>query len=107
MASSLASYSAQTAVQTIGGALAQGIIASSIKGYGKNRELEADALAIKYAQKAGHDPAALINVLNKCIKIRDQLSLNEKNYASSLINSEPGLDERIKIVEELILKAKK
>jgi beta-barrel assembly-enhancing protease len=102
-----ASWAAQTAVQTIGGATAGAIVASSIKGYGKNRELEADDLAIKYTQKAGYDPTALISVFNKFIKIRDQLNLNEKNYASSLINAEPGLDERIKTAEELISKTKK
>jgi len=80
--------------------------ASMIIGYGKKRELEADAFAIRYTKKSGYDPNALISVFRKLASIRDQLRLNETNYISNLINAEPGLENRIKHAEDLILKTK-
>lgn len=75
---------------------------SMIKGYGKEQELEADALAAKYIKKAGYDPNALIGVLIKLETIKNRLGINEKNYISSLINAEPGLTERIKNAELIL-----
>lgn len=86
----------------LGMAMGSEIGVSMIKGYGKKQELEADAFAVKYTQKAGYDPNALISVLKKLTSMRDRLGINEKNYASSLINAEPGLEERIKNTEELL-----
>jgi len=80
---------------------------SMIKGYGKEQEEEADALAVQYTKKAGYDPNALISVFKKLISIRNRLGINERNYVSSLINAEPGLEERIKQAEELILNPNK
>lgn len=105
IASNLASMGAQTVVQQVGGAAANAIIFTSLKGYGKSRELEADALAVKYLRKANYDPNALVSVFKKLIAIREKLEVKE-NYGSSLINAEPGLEERTRNAEELILKAK-
>ena len=67
-----------------------------IKGYGKKQELEADALAIQYTKRANYDPNALVDVFKRLASIRNSLKINEQNYISSLINAEPGLEERIK-----------
>jgi predicted Zn-dependent protease len=90
----------------LGGPISDVIVVSMIKGYGKGQELEADALAVRYTKKAGYNPNASIGVFKKLISIRDRLGINEKNYTSSLINAEPGLEERIQNAEELISKAK-
>lgn len=93
--------------QTIGYTLFLGSVfgMSMITGYGKNQEIEADAFAIRYTKKAGYDPTALISVFKKLESIKDRLGLNKENYISHLINAEPGLDERIKRAEDLILKS--
>lgn len=83
----------------IGSAIGDVIIVSMVKGYGKEQELEADALAVQYLKKDGYDPYALIGVFKKLETIKNRLGINEKNYVSSLINAEPGLTERIKNVE--------
>lgn len=81
------------------------MVVPMIKGYGKEQELEADAFAVQYIKKAGYDPNAFISVLKSFMSIKDRLELSEKkNYASHLINAEPGLEERIKNVEELVSK---
>jgi len=82
------------------------IIVTIIQGYRKEHELEADALAIRYMAKAGYQPTAYIAFLKKLKSIRDKLKINEKNYASCLINAKPGLEERIKYVKRLILESK-
>jgi len=76
------------------------------KGYNKQLELDADALAIRYANKAGYDPNALVSTFKIFVSIRDRLKINENNYVSSLINAKPGLEERIKQAEKLISKTK-
>jgi len=78
------------------------IIVTIMQGYGKEQKLEADALAIRYMAKAGYQPTAYIAFLKKLKSIRDKLKINEKNYASCLINAKPGLEKRIKYVEKLI-----
>lgn len=89
-----------------GGAIGDAMAVSMIKGYGRKQELRADALGIQYTNKSGYDPKALVSVFKKLTSIRDTLKLNENNYISSLINAEPGLEERIKQAENLISKTK-
>ncbi|MBI4707973.1 MAG: M48 family metalloprotease [Candidatus Omnitrophica bacterium] len=101
-ASQMADQVYKSAVE-VGLKLGDEMTVSMIKGYGKKQELEADAYAVKYTQKAGYDPNALIGVFKKLVSIRNRLGINERNYVSSLINAEPGLEERIKNAEELIL----
>ena len=86
----------------VGGAVGSVLTVSLIKGYGKRRELEADALAIKYTKEVGYDPNALISVFKKLLTIKNRLGINDNNYVSGLINAEPGLDKRI-MEAELIL----
>ena len=79
-----------------GSLLGEATAISMIKGYGKKQELEADALAIQYTKRANYDPNALVDVFKRLASIRNSLKINEQNYISSLINAEPGLEERIK-----------
>ena len=88
---------------TIGGAVAQGWIT----GYGKKQEIEADSLAIKYMAKVGYDPNAMVNFFKKLVKIRNKLKSDNLPCGSNLINSEPGLEERIENIEGLITKTSK
>lgn len=87
----------------IGEGIANAMALSMVKGYRKEQELEADILAIQYTKKAGYDPNAMISVFKRLIKERDRLGINENNYVSHFINADPGLDERLKKAEELIL----
>lgn len=88
----------------LGMALGDAVAISMIKGYGKDQELEADRLAIQYTNKAGYDPNALISLFKRLKSTKRRLSLNEKNYASNLINADPGLEERIKQATDAVLK---
>lgn len=87
-----------------GMAMGDAMAISMVKGYGKQQELEADRFAIQYTHKAGYDPNALVSVFKKLASIRDRLGINEKNYLSSLINAEPGLEKRIEDAQGLISK---
>jgi predicted Zn-dependent protease len=78
--------------QTISSALT----ISSIKGYGKKQELEADRYAVQHTKKAGYDPRAYVHVFERFIQIRDKLKMNKVAFISSLLNAKPGLEERIK-----------
>lgn len=101
MSEQLAQERVRTAVK-LGMALGDEIGVWMVKGYGKEQELEADARAVEYTQKAGYDPQALISVFKKLISIRKALGINERNYVSSLINAEPGLEERIRNAELIL-----
>lgn len=80
--------------------------ASVTTGYGKEQELDADALAIEYTKRAGYDARAFIDLLRKLTSFRDRIEVAEKKYASKLVNAEPGLEERIERVEEVFLRVK-
>ena len=87
------------------GAIVSETLIPMLEGYGKENEIEADTLAVQYTKKAGYNPNAAINVFKKMMSIREKLNISEKNYVSKLINAEPGLEERVKNAEKLILKA--
>lgn len=84
------------------GSLAGGALANSMtKGYGRGQELAADAYSIQCLKKAGYDPNALIRTFKKLMAARDKLGINPNNYASALINAQPGLEERLKNADKL------
>jgi predicted Zn-dependent protease len=87
-----------------GMALGSAMTVSMVVGYSRAQELEADGLAVRYAKEAGYDPNALIRVFKRLATIRDSLKLSQENYVSSLINAQPGLDERIKQAEAAVTK---
>lgn len=88
------------------GAVVSGIVVPLVKGYGREQEIEADAIAIQYIKKAGYDPNAMIRFFKKLISVRNRFGINENNYVSKLINAEPGLEERVRNAEDTISKAK-
>lgn len=104
IAAQLNSTLAQSATSSVLFGAGNAWLRSMISGYGRKLELEADALAIRYMKKAGYNPYALISVFKRYKSTKERLGLNERSYASHLINAEPGLDERIKYLEELISK---
>jgi predicted Zn-dependent protease len=73
---------------------------SMINGYGKKQELRADDLAISNMYQAGYDPEAAVGVFKRLAAIRDKLGSAKTNYASNLINAEPGLEQRLIRVQE-------
>jgi len=77
-----------------------------INGYGKENEKEADDLAVLYMHKAGYDPQGFLKFLDRLRVMREKLNLSNKKYVSHLMNAEPGLEERMRNIEKLILEIK-
>ena len=84
--------SANEALGTVGGL----VLMSSLSGYERERELEADTLAISYTERAGYDPLLLIALLKRLAFLEARArTAQEPPYVSKLINAKPGLDARI------------
>ncbi|MBU1121931.1 MAG: M48 family metalloprotease [Candidatus Omnitrophota bacterium] len=101
------SYADQVYLASYGVGMATAMVTSPmligwINGYGRQNECEADDLAVVYLKKAGYDPRAFLKFLRRLQLVRDRLDLSRKGYSSSLINAEPGLEERIKMVEAAV-----
>jgi predicted Zn-dependent protease len=99
MAQQMTGQMAGTGLQ-VGQLLGAAMSVSMIKGYGKEQELRADDLAIANMHRAGYDPEAAVGVFKKLAAIRDKLGTARTKYASNLINSEPGLEQRLTKVQE-------
>jgi predicted Zn-dependent protease len=83
---------ANAALATIGGL----VLMSSLTGYERERELEADSLAIIYTERAGYNPRALIALLKRLAFLEARArSAKEPQYVSKLVSAKPGLDSRI------------
>jgi predicted Zn-dependent protease len=78
---------------------------ASILGYGKDEELEADRKAVAIMIKAGYDPNALVRFLEKLQKLRDRMIADREPLATALINAEPGLEERVKLLKATVTRA--
>ncbi|MBN4082554.1 M48 family metalloprotease [Mariprofundus ferrooxydans] len=65
------------------------LAASFISGYGREQELQADDLAIKYIPKAGYDPAAVIQLL-ATLKRLEEIDNKEKKDAGDKVNEYHG-----------------
>jgi predicted Zn-dependent protease len=77
------------------------VLMLSVSGYHRDRELEADALAIKYTAAAGYDPRALVAALKRLALLEDRASnTREPQHVSKLINAEPGLKKRIEFLQQ-------
>ncbi|MBP6745085.1 M48 family metalloprotease [bacterium] len=63
--------------------------------FGRNDELEADRLGIRFSQQAGYDPRAMIKVM----KILDQLA---KSRTPEFFSTHPNPDNRIKKINDEI-----
>ena len=71
----------------------------SIRGYKKKLEIAADEHALEYMVRAGYDPYATIRLFKRLEKIEREPNVNQSSYASALINKQPGLQERERLVE--------
>jgi len=100
----VAHYLADQATGRLAASVSEPMLIAMIKGYSREQELQADTLAVQYSSKAGYDPNALVKFFTRLTSFRDKLKAEEPNYISSLINAEPGLEERIRQAEKLISK---
>jgi beta-barrel assembly-enhancing protease len=75
---------------------------TAVMGYGKELELEADQKAVTLMVQAGYDPNALVRFLEKLQGQRDRMIASREPLATALINAEPGLEERVKILKAAI-----
>ena len=90
--------------QTIGQSIPAALADTSISGYKKEAELQADGLAVQYLSDAGYDPRAMIRLLTTLLSIRESLDDQAASrYASHLFAAEPGLDARISTLQSAIL----
>jgi len=74
------------------------------QGYSRSYETQADHLGVEYAYKAGFNPKASIDVLNKFIAIQKEKGHKEE---LTILSSHPKTEERIKDLQSFIAKIKK
>jgi len=71
-------------------------------GYSRDRELEADALGVRYILRAGYDPQASVRFLKELQKEDNE---NTKGW-DLYFRTHPPIQERIDIIESMIGKSK-
>jgi len=93
-------------IQPVTGNLSNLLAASFISGFGREQELQADNLALKYAPNAGYDPYAVTQLLTTLKRLED-LDRREKKDAGEKVReyhgafaSHPETKKRILQVEE-------
>ncbi len=69
-------------------------------GYKQDKEIMADKLTVDYLNKAGYKSEALITVLEKFSKLRNEYIA--KGYITHLLIARPGLEQRIKDANQII-----
>ena len=79
-----------------------GVQVSAIEGFHRDTEVEADRRAVGYLSQAGFDSYALVRVLKTLESVRDRLNTTGHLYQTALINKEPGLEERVRLLEEYL-----
>lgn len=72
------------------------------EGYDSEKELKATELSIQNLNKAGCNPKALVSVLERFAKLRDEYLAN--GYICNLLIAQPGFERRIAYAQELIAK---
>lgn len=115
--SHLQSLAMNTSMQ-FGQAMGGVMTVSMVTGYSKSQELEADAKGLEMMKAAGYDPQGMVSMFKRFIEFRNKLgkpsatsetdsaTAQRVNYTSSLINAQPGLDERLKQIEGQIQNGK-
>lgn len=86
----------------IGATLIDPATKASIFGYGRDEELEADRTAIEIMRAAGFDPNGFVQFLERLQKLRDQQLADHQPLATALINAEPGLEERVRLLRTML-----
>lgn len=81
--------------------LANTAFSLAMLGYSREDEYFADVLAVRYIQRAGYNPEAMISFLEK-LKQEE----NGSQRALVFLSTHPGLDERIRHIKEEIAKSK-
>lgn len=77
-----------------------------LRGYAEGDEIEADEMAVSMMVAAGYDPYALIRLFGKFKGLRDTALAGGTEYRSALVNKQPGLEERMDHLNELIREAR-
>ena len=72
------------------------------EGYDSEKELKATELSIQNLNKAGCNPKALVSVLERFAKLRDEYLAN--GYICNLLIAQPGFERRIAYAQELVTK---
>lgn len=72
------------------------------EGYDSDKELKATELSIQNLNRAGCNPNAVVAVLERLAKMRDEYLAN--GYICSLLIAQPGFERRIAYAQELIAK---
>ncbi len=80
----------------ISGSACYAIAIAAVRGYGRRQELEADSDAIAMMARAGYDPGSFAVLLEYLVAARDRLAAQQAPATSSLIQSEPGLETRLR-----------
>lgn len=86
----------------IGGVIGKTIGQSLTQGYSKEYEFEADAYAVHLLKEANMDPYGLIHFFNRLKDYRDIIEDYQVGYQSNLMNSKPGIEERIIYLNKLM-----
>lgn len=75
----------------------------ALNGYSPSFELDADKSAIQYLRNTSYSPKALKEVLLLLFDKKGKAKTNNKYlYISHLVTAEPGLNKRIRQIEELL-----
>ncbi|MBL7081322.1 MAG: M48 family metalloprotease [Candidatus Omnitrophica bacterium] len=88
---SSAFYTGDTGLGDITSDLAAFVAVISIQGYSRKDELQADSLGVKYAIKAGYNPLAMIELLEK---MEEQAKQKGRKSTFILLSSHPALEVR-------------
>jgi predicted Zn-dependent protease len=91
-------YQASSAVGQAAANLAGGF--AVIPGYGRAREVAADTLALRYLRTMGLDSSSIVRVLRRLLEKND--TPRPHGRRSFLTDVEPGLGQRLAIVEAAI-----
>jgi Zn-dependent protease with chaperone function len=91
---------ATNAIQTAGGVVAQSVGTAIVSGHSQEAELRADANGARYLWAAGYDVDAELSMLAKLQDLHAQAKKRNEVIASGFLNAKPGLEERLKAMQE-------
>lgn len=83
-----------TTIQTMSGIVGESMASTIIAGYSQEIELRADSNGARYLWAAGYDVDAELELLQKLKDVQVEATKRSEPITSSLINAQPGLEER-------------